>query len=77
MVSRFTWAGSGITKAKKQNNQKKRFISHSLNFLLALLLNQTHEHLVVEVRRVIAEKDQAMAEKYQAIAQKNLAIVGL
>ena len=43
MVSRFTWAGSGITKAKKQNNQKKRFISHYLNFLLALLLKKRCE----------------------------------
>ena len=41
MVSRFTWAGSGITKAKKQNNQKMRFISHYLNFLLAALLTGT------------------------------------
>ena len=38
MVSCIFRVGSGLTKAKKQNNQKKRFIARHLIFLLAILL---------------------------------------
>ena len=38
MVSCIFRVGSGVTKAKKQNNQKKRFMDGHLIFLLAILL---------------------------------------
>ena len=40
MVSCIFRVGSGVTKAKKQNNQKKRFMDGHLIFLLAILLNR-------------------------------------